>query len=86
MGAVRYLVTSHEAQVAKGLAALSNLRGTLVRDVFTPAGINGLNGTAVLPYSYQSCRQRGGGGRGGGGGGGRETRKCVSLTTFLMQM
>lgn len=55
MSNVRYLVASHEAQVAKGLAALSNLCGTLVRDVFTPAGINSLNGAAVLPYSYQSC-------------------------------
>lgn len=85
-----YLVTSHEAQVAQRLAALSDLRGSLVCDVLTPAGIHRLYGAAVLAYGNQSC----GRGReteevGGDGGekrGGRETRNGVSLTTFLMQM
>ena len=86
-----YLVTSHEAQVAEGLAALSDLSGSLVCDVLTPASIHSLYGAAVLAYGYQSCghgrktwrekgRDRGEGGRE------RETRKGVSLTTFLMQM
>lgn len=48
-----YLVTSHEAQVAEGLAALSDLSGSLVCDVLTPAGIHSLYGTAVLAYGYQ---------------------------------
>lgn len=48
-----YLVTSHEAQVAEGLAALSDLSGSLVCDVLTPAGIHSLYGTAVLSYGYQ---------------------------------
>lgn len=62
-----YLVTSHEAQVAEGLAALSDLCGSLVRDVLTPAGIHGLYGTAVLAYGYQSCgHRRKTEGRGGG--------------------
>lgn len=69
-----YLVTSHEAQVAEGLAALSDLCGSLVCDILTPAGIHSLYGTAVLANGYQSC------GRGG------ETRKGVSLTTCFMQM
>lgn len=50
-----YLVTSHKAQVAEGLAALSNLSGSLVCDVLTPAGIHSLYGAAVLAYGYQSC-------------------------------
>lgn len=53
-----YLVTSHEAQVAEGLAALSDLRGSLVCDVLTPSGIHGLYGAAVLAYGYQSCGHR----------------------------
>lgn len=61
----RYLVTSHEAQVAKGLAALSDLCGSLVCDVLTPAGIHGLYGAAILAYGYQSC---GHGSKTGGGG------------------
>lgn len=52
-----YLVTSHEAQVAEGLAALSDLCGSLVCDVLTPAGIHGLYGAAVLAYGYQSCEE-----------------------------
>lgn len=48
-----YLVTSHEAQVAQGLAALSDLSSSLVCDVLTPAGIHSLYGTAVLAYGYQ---------------------------------
>ena len=43
-----YLVTSHEAQVAQGLAALGDLRGALVRDVLAPAGVHRLDGAAVL--------------------------------------
>lgn len=53
-----YLVTSHEAQVAEGLAALSDLCGSLVCDVLTPAGIHSLYSTAVLAYGYQSCGHR----------------------------
>lgn len=61
-----YLVTPHEAQVAQRLAALSDLSGSLVRDVLTPAGVHGLDGAAVLAYGYQSCGHMGRGRRGGG--------------------
>lgn len=85
-----YLVTSHQAQVAEGLAALSDLRCSLVCDVLTPAGIHSLYGAAVLAYGYQSCGHRRKTDRGRrrevGRQRGRETRKGVSLTTFLMQM
>lgn len=50
-----YLVTSHEAQVAEGLAALCDLSGPLVRDVLTPAGVHRLYGAAVLADGYQGC-------------------------------
>lgn len=53
-----YLVTSHEAQVAEGFAALSDLCGPLVCDILTPAGIHSLYGAAVLAYGYQSCGHR----------------------------
>lgn len=53
-----YLVTSHEAQVPEGFAALSNLCGSLVCNVFTPAGVHGLYGAAILANGYQSCKQR----------------------------
>lgn len=51
-----YLVTSHEAQVAEGLAALRDLSGPLVRDVLTPAGVHRFYGAAVLADGYQGCR------------------------------
>lgn len=50
-----YLVTPHEAQVTQRLAALSDLGGSLVRDVLTPAGVHGLDGAAVLADGYQGC-------------------------------
>lgn len=59
-----YLVTSHEAQVAEGLAALRDLSGPLVRDVLTPAGVHRLDGAAVLADSYQGCGTQGNKGRG----------------------
>lgn len=68
-----YLVTSHEAQVAEGLAALSDLRGPLVRDVLTPAGVHRLDGAAVLADGNQSC----------GHGGRQRNVRGVSLVVHL---
>lgn len=59
-----YLVTSHEAQVAEGLAALRDLSGPLVRDVLTPAGVHRLDGAAVLADGYQGCGTQENKGRG----------------------
>lgn len=72
-----YLVTSHEAQVAQGLAALSNLSSSLVCDVLTPAGIHSLYGTAVLAYGYQGYghRRKVDGGRKAREGGWKEREK-----------
>lgn len=66
-----YLVTSHEAQVAEGLAALCDLSGPLVCDVLTPAGVHRLYGAAVLADGYQGCGTQ------------RNKKRGVSLATCV---
>lgn len=77
-----YLVASHKAQVPEGFAALSDLCGSLVCNVFTPASVYSLYGAAVLAYGYQSCRQR----EERRDMGKQKTEKVLAWKTFLMQM
>lgn len=84
-----YLVASHEAQVSQGLAALSDLSGSLVCDVFTPAGIHGLYGAAVLANSYQGYGYVGKTERGWRverDAGGEKQGKVLVWQHFLIQM
>jgi hypothetical protein len=54
-----YFVTSHQAQVSQGLAALCNQGGSLICDFFTPSDVHSLYGHAVSPNGYQCCRKNG---------------------------
>lgn len=55
-GKAPYLITSHQPQVSEGFAALSNLGGSTVRDLFAPSNIHRLYCRAVPPNGYQSWK------------------------------
>lgn len=51
-----YLITSHQSQVSEGFAALSNLGGSTICDLFAPSNIHRLYCHAVPPNGYQSWK------------------------------